>query len=139
MKSLIIVAFILQLASAIPHGPDKSTPKVPGGSNSSQPTIPKSPALAPASSNRTSPAGCRILPGDQKWPTDAEWKAALPGVIKRGEQKQDATRPDYHLSARSPADVQRAVNFASKHDIRLSVITTGHDFLSRCVRWRGLS
>jgi hypothetical protein len=153
MKSFVIVAIALQLVAAFPHDPAGSTqlPKIsnlpnealgqlPKGSNSSnskpQPATPKAPASrpTPVSPKQAGPVGCKILPVDQQWPTDAEWKAALPGVIKRGPQNKEQTRPDWHLSAINPADVQRAVNFTSKYNIRLSIITTGHDFLSRYVR-----
>jgi hypothetical protein len=127
MKSLLPVAVILQLVCAFPHGPEKSAsppqPKSPRPSTNSSRPVP-----GPAS---PAPAGCRVLSSDSNWPVDSEWKTALPGAVKRGPQNSETTRPDYHFSARSPADVQRAVNFANKNNIRLSIITTGHDFLSR--------
>jgi hypothetical protein len=138
MKSLVIVAVALQLASAFPQVPSNigQLQKLPDG-NKPPATSPNTPKQlpdtrpAPLLSKEAGPAPCKILPGDPQWPTDAEWKSALPRAIKRGRQNKESTRPDWHLSARSVADVQRAVNFANKHDIRLSIIATGHDFLSR--------
>jgi hypothetical protein len=44
---------------------------------------------------------CKKLPGDAGWPAPEVWTAALPGVVPRGEQDPDATRPDYQLIATS--------------------------------------
>ncbi|KAK7420372.1 hypothetical protein QQX98_002795 [Neonectria punicea] len=46
--------------------------------------------------------------------------------------------PNYRLRAESASDVQAAVRFASKHNIRLSVIATGHDQLGRSDAGSGL-
>jgi hypothetical protein len=137
MRSLALLLAAVQLACAIPHGPSGAGASPPKGVNGTQASqgatgAPKSPAalssLLPANG---SAASCKLLPGDPKWPTDAQWKAALPNAVKRGPQKKENTRPDWHLSALNAADVQKAVDFANKNDLRLSIITTGHDFLSR--------
>jgi hypothetical protein len=137
MKLLTVLLSSVQLVCAIPHGPSGGASQAPKGTNGTQLAqgttgVPKSSAAAPASVqvNGTA-ASCKILPGDPTWPKDAQWKAALPNAVKRGPQRQDNTRPDWHLSALNAADVQKAVEFANKNNIRLSIITTGHDFLSR--------
>jgi hypothetical protein len=76
------------------------------------------------------PVGCKKLSTDTDWPSadvvDAElpgWEAPMPD----GKMKH----PDYIYEAKSVASVQRAVRFVTKHNIRLSIINSGHDFLGR--------
>jgi hypothetical protein len=68
---------------------------------------------------------CRNIPGDPEWPPDSVWKAELPGVLAVA-QKAEEKHPNYHFSARDHGDVQAAVNFATRHNVRLSVIASGH-------------
>lgn len=100
--------------------------------------------LAAASPQVSGPAAstptrvCKRLPTDPEWPSPSAWAAALPGVVARGPQGA-ITRPDYSLDARSVADVQAAVNFARTHNLRLTILSTGHDFLGRNDAPTGLS
>jgi hypothetical protein len=77
-------------------------------------------------------AACRNLPGDAGWPSEADWKAQLPGSIARGPQKA-FLHPDYRIEAKSVDDVIAAVKFASMHNVRLTAIHSGHDGLGRYV------
>ncbi|KAF2400246.1 FAD-binding domain-containing protein [Trichodelitschia bisporula] len=84
------------------------------------------------------PAQCKKLPGDADWPEDTVWKAALRGVEPRGPQKA-WKRPDYKYEAMTVAQVQKAVKFVSDHNLRLSVLNSGHDFIGRNEAPSGLS
>lgn len=86
----------------------------------------------------TTPAGCRKLNTDTDWPTQAQWEAALPGVVATNGSDEHGPLPDYRLQARSVEDVQNAVRFAKEHNVRLSVLTTGHDQLQRSDAGSGL-
>lgn len=86
----------------------------------------------------TTPAGCRKLNTDEDWPTQAQWEAALPGVVATAGSDEHGPLPDYRLQARSVEDVQNAVRFAKEHGVRLSVLTTGHDQLQRSDAGSGL-
>jgi len=83
-------------------------------------------------SNKTSPApsGCNRLNIDSDWPSIETWVAALPNVQPLGNEGNQK-HPDYRLAAKSYKDVQDAVTFCAKNKIRLTVITSGHDFLGR--------
>lgn len=84
-----------------------------------------------AASNEAA-AACRNLPGDAGWPSEADWKAQLPGSVARGVQKA-MLHPDYRIEAKSVDDVIAAVKFASMHNVRLTAIHSGHDGLGRYV------
>lgn len=86
----------------------------------------------------TTPAGCRKLRTDTDWPTHAQWEAALPGVVATNGSDEHGPLPDYRLQARSVEDVQKAVRFAKENNLRLSLITTGHDQLQRSDAGSGL-
>ncbi|KAH6638496.1 hypothetical protein C7974DRAFT_307458 [Boeremia exigua] len=86
----------------------------------------------------TTPPGCRKLPTDADWPDVSVWREALPGVIATNGSDEHGPIPDYRLQAKSVEDVQKAVRFAKNHNIRLSVITTGHDQLLRSYAGSGL-
>ncbi|KAF2422409.1 FAD-binding domain-containing protein [Tothia fuscella] len=76
------------------------------------------------------PAGCKKLSTDADWPSVEVVNADLPGwepSMPDGKMKH----PDYVYEAKTVASVQRAVRFAAKHNLRLSIFNTGHDFLGR--------
>jgi hypothetical protein len=76
------------------------------------------------------PLGCKKLPTDADWPSADVVQEELPGweaPMPDGKMKH----PDYIYEAKSVNSVRRAVKFASKHNIRLSIINSGHDFLGR--------
>lgn len=76
-------------------------------------------------------AACKVIPGDKDWPTDQVWTKEIPGVVKSDPVRGKITRPDWVVNAKSVEDVQAAVNFAAKHNVRVSIINSGHDFLGR--------
>lgn len=86
----------------------------------------------------TTPSGCRKLNTDIDWPDVEIWKAALPGVVATNGSDKWGPTVDYRLQAKSVADVQNAVRFAKEHNIRLTVLTTGHDQLERSDAGSGL-
>jgi hypothetical protein len=90
--------------------------------------LPPFPDKALKANTSEAPAGCRYLPSDKGWPSDDMWKANFPGVFKK---LRGTVGPDWMVQAQSVADVQKAVNFAREHNVRLTVITTGHDFHAR--------
>jgi hypothetical protein len=105
------------------------------------------PAAAPPSpqtkATTSAPAGCRLIHTDAGYPSDATFLAALPGVFKRpavaAKGDEGLVHPDFRLRAMSYADVEKAVDFARTHNIRLTVINSGHDFLGRNDAPSGLS
>lgn len=86
-------------------------------------------AASPAirAESQPAPENCKKLPTDSDWPKEEVWKAALKGVEARGPQKI-TTRPDYKFEANTVTQVQNAVKFTSEHNLRLSILNSGHDF-----------
>ncbi|KAJ7472378.1 FAD-binding domain-containing protein [Mycena galericulata] len=95
---------------------------------------------------------CETLPGGEC--TDAQWTSALfrdtiPGAMNQvsWEQGYDLTPPSlclrngttcgqgdvpvYSVEAETVSDIQAAVKFASTHNLRLAVKSSGHDYLGR--------
>ncbi|RDW74888.1 hypothetical protein BP6252_06030 [Coleophoma cylindrospora] len=72
------------------------------------------------------------------WPTPEVWEEALPGVEKTNGTDAEGTIPDYRFRVKNACDVQAAVKFAALHNIRLTVITTGHDQQGRSDAGSGL-
>src|ERR1700760_3391110 len=87
---------------------------------------------------RTTPDGCRALKSDSNWPAPEVWKAALPGVTPLTPPPGRSVSPDYRLRVRTAEEVQKAINFCNEHNIRVSVIATGHDFMGRSTAASGL-
>ncbi|KAE9986204.1 hypothetical protein EG327_004419 [Venturia inaequalis] len=90
----------------------------------------KSFALVLASLPLIAALNCRNIPGDAGWPSESNWKTQLPGSVARGAQKK-YLHPDYRIEAKSVEDVIAAVKFASKYNVRLTAIHSGHDGLGR--------
>jgi hypothetical protein len=88
-----------------------------------------------APNDNTTPEGCRKLKIDVDWPTLAAWKTAIPGVTAGNAGPQG---PDYRIQVKDFADVQNAVKFATKNNIRVTIITTGHDQIGRSDSSSGL-
>ena len=105
-------------ALAVAHGPMGDKPAAKSG--------------AKVAGYVAAPAGvkCKTMPGDAAWPTKEEWTKAFPGVIARGARTASSS-PDYRLEVTTVQQVIDAVNFARKNNIRLSMITSGHDGLGR--------
>ncbi|KAF9871879.1 hypothetical protein CkaCkLH20_10511 [Colletotrichum karsti] len=76
-------------------------------------------------------AKCRKLPTDSDWPSSDIWQAALPGVIPITDNSTTGSLPNYRFRAHSIEDVQAAVRFAAEQNVRITVVTTGHDQLGR--------
>jgi hypothetical protein len=92
----------------------------PSPGKNEQTTIQKLPA----------PEGCKKIPIDTDWPSPDVINKELPGweaPMPDGKMKH----PDYIYDVKTVASVQQAVRFAAKHNIRLSIINSGHDFLGR--------
>jgi hypothetical protein len=90
---------------------------------------------APVESPRSkvaAPKNCIKLPIDADWPSHDVLNAELNGWEPRMEG-QSFKHPDYTYEVKSVASVQRAVRFAAKHNIRISILNSGHDFLGRYV------
>lgn len=101
-------------------------------------------ALLSASSRGTilnttiTPPGCRKLNTDIGWPSRDVWENSLPGIIPTPGSDAYGPLPDYRLQVKTVSDVQNAVRFAARHNIRLTVLTTGHDQLARSDAGSGL-
>jgi FAD/FMN-containing dehydrogenase len=95
-----------------------------------------------ANCDETDPS-CKVLSGDAAWPSLQVWTTELPGVTPiEKEQSSDLTahrRPDYQLIATKVEQVQSAIKFTAKYNIRLSIINSGVDFLGRSDAPSGLS
>ena len=121
MQKAAIILAGLQLAACLPH--DSPSADVP-------PTPPLSiPEPGPTGS---APEGCKLLNTDSEWPAADVWTSAL-GEVEPGEDMEGMDRPDYILGAHDVETVQAAVKFAAEHNIRLTVVNSGHDFLGRYV------
>jgi hypothetical protein len=84
------------------------------------------------------PEGCRKLNTDTDWPAQKAWEDAMPGVEYLRSAFKRGTTPDYRYQVRSVPDVQRALKFAQDNNIRVTIITTGHDYLGRSTASSGL-
>lgn len=100
------------------------------GLTAAAPQVQPAPMVPVNGKATTAPAGCRKLASDADWPAAAEWTKAMGHDVK-ARSKTLATgvyRPDFSLRAESYKDVQKAVKFAATNNVRLTLITTGHDF-----------
>ncbi|CAG8952006.1 hypothetical protein HYFRA_00000742 [Hymenoscyphus fraxineus] len=91
------------------------------------------------------PDGCQLISTDPDWPSPEVWQMALPGVTPIGpgaptkrQLDPNVPHPNYRFKAKNAADVQSAVKFANFHNIRVSVITSGHDQQGRNYAASGL-
>jgi hypothetical protein len=83
----------------------------------------------------SAPEGCRKLNTDSDWPSSQVWNQALPRASRTG----GPALPDYRFRARTAADVEKAVKFAADNNLRITIITAGHDYLGRNNAPSGLS
>ncbi|KAF2428253.1 FAD-binding domain-containing protein [Tothia fuscella] len=144
-----LLAFLVaaQLTAALPQAPAKQPlkPEVvktpPQQTTAEDATKSPEPKLASIPQGKTTtPAGCRKVDTDVDWPAAAEWTKVLPEIAPRAKNlAKGVYRPDYKVQAESVKDVQTAVKFAAQNNIRLTLITTGHDFLGRNDAASGLS
>ncbi|KAF2670932.1 hypothetical protein BT63DRAFT_204108 [Microthyrium microscopicum] len=82
--------------------------------------------LTPNSS--TAPEGCKLLASDKGFPSEDEVLKAFPKAFRKMKGTEG---PDFWIQPQSVEEVQKAVNFAREKNIRLNVITSGHDFHGR--------
>jgi FAD/FMN-containing dehydrogenase len=59
--------------------------------------------------------------------------------VPRKIQLSGFKRPDYRFTATTVADVEKAVQFVTKYNLRLTIINTGHDYQGRNDAPSGLS
>jgi hypothetical protein len=85
-----------------------------------------------------SAASCKTVLGDTTWPAKSVWRKAMP-EIESWKAKGAWKQPTYRLDATTVDEVIAAVNFTKEHNIRLSIITSGHDFVGRNDAPNGLS
>jgi hypothetical protein len=76
------------------------------------------------------PTNCKRLPIDSDWPSVEILNTELQGWEPR-LPKQKLKHPNYVYEVKTVASVQRAVRFAAKYNMRLSILNSGHDFLGR--------
>jgi FAD/FMN-containing dehydrogenase len=91
------------------------------------------PALVVAgqqSTGVTAPPNCRKLPTDSDWPSVEVWNTELKGVEPLMSQTK-LKHPNYVYEPTRVEHVIKAVKFVAKHNVRLSIINAGHDFMGR--------
>src|SRR5437588_101211 len=92
---------------------------------------PPAAAAAAAAAGQTAPAQCLRLSTDADWPARAVWDAELPGWEALGPTSKGPNagnrHPDVRYEVKRPASIARALAFARKHRVRLSIINSGHD------------
>lgn len=71
-------------------------------------------------------ADCKVTAADSGWPAADVWKKAMPKVAVKGNLKAGITAPDYKVFATKPEEVMQAVRFANDHNVRLSILNSGH-------------
>lgn len=89
---------------------------------------PPSPDKALTPNSSAAPPGCKLLASDKGFPADDVWLKEFPNAFKKMKGTEG---PDWWIQPQKIEDVQKAVNFAREHNVRLSVITSGHDFHGR--------
>jgi hypothetical protein len=90
--------------------------------------LPPLPDKALIANSSVAPEGCKLLASDKGWPADWKWRSTFPGVFKK---LKGTVGPDWMVQAKTVGDVQKVVNFARENNVRLSIISTGHDFHGR--------
>jgi hypothetical protein len=124
MRALLALGPAL-LAAAQQHGHGDSATSPPPPTSSSTPS---GGALA-------APPHCLRLSSDADWPARSVWDAELAGWESLGANTMGAGKgqahPDVKYEVKRTASVQRALAFAKKHRVRLSIIASGHDFPAR--------
>ncbi|KAI6039160.1 hypothetical protein EDC04DRAFT_1789053 [Pisolithus marmoratus] len=109
--------------------------------------VPSASACYPA----TNPSG-NCTQAVQSW-TDGNWRSSMPGAMEApnfesftfkngtisacylntslGAPCEQGNVPVIGIDARSPQDIQAAINFALQYNLKLVVKNTGHDFMGR--------
>jgi hypothetical protein len=129
-KQAVLSTVLLYLSTAFAspqHGGMEGMEGMPGMAN-----MPATVPQVPVAQKIPAPAGCKKLPIDSDWPSLDVVNAELPGwekMMPDGDHKH----PDYLYEVKTVKSVQRAVNFCAKHNVRLAIFNTGHDFIGRYV------
>jgi hypothetical protein len=89
---------------------------------------PPSPDRALTPNSSVAPPGCKVLASDKSWPADDVWQKEFPKAFKKMKGTEG---PDWWIQPQSVQDIQKAVNFARERNVRLGIVTTGHDFHGR--------
>jgi hypothetical protein len=76
------------------------------------------------------PGECKVIPGDSSWPAPAIWAQELPGA-KEQKRSKGVEHANYRFDVASVNQVIAAVKFAKRHNVRLSILNSGHDFHGR--------
>jgi hypothetical protein len=87
---------------------------------------PQFPAFAPKAIGSAGTSQCKLASADAAWPKAPAWSSALPNV-----KASTSKGPNYKVAVSKVKDVQDAVNFAAKNNIRFSIMNSGHDFMKR--------
>jgi hypothetical protein len=82
--------------------------------------------LTPNSS--TAPPGCKLLASDKGFPTEEELVKEFPKAFRKMKGTEG---PDFWIQPQTVEEVQKAVNFAREKNIRINIVTSGHDFHGR--------
>jgi hypothetical protein len=139
LKSLLFSSLLVQIAwTQSPGAPKKPSNAPPPPIEKADSKIPVAPITSfgtvivdPIPGASAPKLVCKAIPGDKEWPADEVWTKGIPGVEKSEAQVDNITRPDWVLNAKGAEDVAAAVKFAAKHQIRVSIINSGHDFVGR--------
>jgi hypothetical protein len=121
MRSPLLPTLLLAATVAAQHG---------GMSGMSMPVATPTPAVLSADKKIATPTGCKKLNTDTDWPSKEVFDTELPGwqvPMADGDHKH----PDVALEAKTKDAVIKAVKFAAKHNVRLAIVNSGHDFLAR--------
>jgi FAD/FMN-containing dehydrogenase len=118
MRWSLLTAVFAWASIAGAHGPARE----PLPANATATAVPSIP-------NSIASPKCKKLPIDADWPSPEEWKRELPGIETIMPQK--LKHPQYTYEVTKVEQVQRAVKFVTKHNIRLSIYNSGHDFIGR--------
>jgi hypothetical protein len=127
MRFLAGVLVAAQLAAASPTAPSGASPALAAIRN-----VVEDPPVGVLPEVKTkTPSGCRQIITDETYPNATVWKAALPKAELRNVDFEGDGHTDYKIRALTYQDVIDSVKFAAKHNIRLSIINSGHDFIGR--------
>jgi hypothetical protein len=121
MRPITLSAWLLAAIVAAQH--DGMSMSMAGMSKPAPETV-SSAKKAPA------PDGCKKLSTDADWPSKEVWDAELPGW-ENSMADPGMKHPDVVYEVKTKGSVAKAVKFVAKHNVRLSILNSGHDFLAR--------
>jgi FAD/FMN-containing dehydrogenase len=89
---------------------------------------PEDPPVVPKTKT---PVGCRAMITDETYPSPEVWKKELPTSEMRNVDLEGDGHTEYKIRPSTYQEVVEAVKFSSKHNLRLSIMNSGHDFVGR--------